>query len=386
MNIEFFKNRSRMLAAGLCGAAVLTFAALESPAQAQEDPNGAKSEQTEESLQKSEKEESRKATSSLDLSEVKFEGEIIRKLGESAVIVKSDEQDLLLPLSVVSSLENSQTADDTLADASQDKTEQADQDNEKPETVAEVETETTVEPSQAELQVGDKVQVQLASTDAELVALENNVLTARDGEMLMQLPANEISEEASSRIKFNAKTNGETSIMTLQEAIDDRRELTVSQGWSTEMPKETTTGVIVANKPGYLMLAAVSDNAVKLIQVPQTLQAGEAVSLSENSSGDIMVEPIDNTVAYEELKIKGKLVSQNDDFVVLETGGEHYLLPGSLELKAVDSDEKAIPGNMVGVPPPAGDGEIVAELPDNKIVLHTEHGVAQLPSDALTNL
>jgi len=386
MNIEFFKNRSRMLAAGLCGAAVLTFAALESPAQAQEDPNGAKSEQTEESLQKSEKEESRKATSSLDLSEVKFEGEIIRKLGESAVIVKSDEQDLLLPLSVVSSLENSQTADDTLADASQDKTEQADQDNEKPETVAEVETETTVEPSQAELQVGDKVQVQLASTDAELVALENNVLTARDGEMLMQLPANEISEEASSRIKFNAKTNGETSIMTLQEAIDDRRELTVSQGWSTEMPKETTTGVIVANKPGYLMLAAVSDNAVKLIQVPQTLQAGEAVSLSENSSGDIMVEPIDNTVAYEELKIKGKLVSQNDDFVVLETGGEHYLLPGSLELKAVDSDEKAIPGNMVSVTLPAGDGEIVAELPDNKIVLHTEHGVAQLPSDALTNL
>lgn len=386
MNIEFFKNRSRVLAAGLCGAAVLTFAALESPAQAQEDPNGAKSEQTEESLQKSEKEESRKATSSLDLSEVKFEGEIIRKLGESAVIVKSDEQDLLLPLSVVSSLENSQTADDTLADASQDKTEQADQDNEKPETVAEVETETTVEPSQAELQVGDKVQVQLASTDAELVALENNVLTARDGEMLMQLPANEISEEASSQIKFNAKTNGETSIMTLQEAIDDRRELTVSQGWSTEMPKETTTGVIVANKPGYLMLAAVSDNAVKLIQVPQTLQAGEAVSLSENSSGDIIVEPIDNTVAYEELKIKGKLVSQNDDFVVLETGGEHYLLPGSLELKAVDSDEKAIPGNMVSVTLPAGDGEIVAELPDNKIVLHTEHGVAQLPSDALTNL
>ena len=152
------------------------------------------------------------------------------------------------------------------------------------------------------------------------------------------------------------------------------------------MPKETTTGVIVANKPGYLMLAAVSDNAVKLIQVPQTLQAGEAVSLSENSSGDIMVEPIDNTVAYEELKIKGKLVSQNDDFVVLETGGEHYLLPGSLELKAVDSDEKAIPGNMVSVTLPAGDGEIVAELPDNKIVLHTEHGVAQLPSDALTNL
>ena len=365
MNIEFFKNRSRMLAAGLCGAAVLTFAALESPAQAQEDPNGAKSEQTEESLQKSEKEESRKATSSLDLSEVKFEGEIIRKLGESAVIVKSDEQDLLLPLSVVSSLENSQTADDTLADASQDKTEQADQDNEKPETVAEVETETTVEPSQAELQVGDKVQVQLASTDAELVALENNVLTARDGEMLMQLPANEISEEASSRIKFNAKTNGETSIMTLQEAIDDRRELTVSQGWSTEMPKETTTGVIVANKPGYLMLAAVSDNAVKLIQVPQTLQAGEAVSLSENSSGDIMVEPIDNTVAYEELKIKGKLVSQNDDFVVLETGGEHYLLPGSLELKAVDSDEKAIPGNMVSVTLPAGDGDEEVGVDEN---------------------
>ena len=83
--------------------------------------------------------------------------------------------------------------------------------------------------------------------------------------------------------------------------------------------------------------------------------------------------------------MKGKLVSQNDDFVVLETGGDHYLLPGSLELKAVDGKEKATPGNMVSVTLPAGNGEIVAELPD-KIVLHTEHGVAQLPSDALTNL
>ena len=81
MNIEFFSNRTRLLAAGLCGAAVLTFAGLETQtAQAQEDPEpmkpaDANQEQDETVIKES---ENKQTIGRLDLSSVQFEGEILR--------------------------------------------------------------------------------------------------------------------------------------------------------------------------------------------------------------------------------------------------------------------------------------------------------------------
>ena len=452
MNIEFFSNRTRLLAAGLCGAAVLTFAGLETQtAQAQEDPEpmkpaDANQEQDETVIKES---ENKQTIGRLDLSSVQFEGEILRKLGDTAVIVEFEEQELLLPNSLISlrgqnddlnrdrnestepmnndlgndTADSDMNDDEMLADTEQSDndlgndtadsdmnddemladTEQPDNDlgndtadsdmnddemladTQQPDNdlgTAEVRTETTVDSTQQDLNEGDTVTVSLDTTDAELIALENDVLTVRDGELIMQLPISELSDEMLTDISFNAKVDGESKVMTLKEAVDAKRDLTLSQGWSKNLPQDAKTGVIVANKPGKLMLVTVANNAMELVEIPQSFLAGEAVSLERSSQGNVRVEPLDNQVAFEQTEFSGKLLSRNDEFVVIENEDQQMLLPAELKMEASNQNEEIAEGSSVTVVMPAGNAEMLAE-DDGQIVLRTPHGLAQLPSSAL---
>ena len=410
MNLNNFQMRSRLFAAGLCGAGVLTFTALNQQVKAQDQPDVPKGEnQTQQDratdaadLEKQEP----KTNSKIDLSDASFEAEVVRTVGRSALIVQANKIEFLLPSSAVSlATEKGPNTELTAADKETNRTEvevrpeeAASQDTEVATTddanvtanntaeVVTVESDKSDSLQENGFKPGDKVRVSFDSTDADLVALENKVLTVRTQQSVVQLPAEAISEAVMSKVAFLANIEGETRIMTLQEALDNNRKLLVSQEWSTQMPQDAEVGVIVANNPGRLLLATVSKDMIELVQVPQSMEAGEAVSLKTSEAGDVAVSPLDGagTITYDMTEFKGTLVSQNSDFMILESGEHHLVLPAGLKLKG-DEKNKGESDNLkteVTVILPAGNAEMVAQH-ENNVVLETEHGMAQLPLDLL---
>lgn len=401
MNLDNFKRSSRVFAAGLCGAALLTFTALDQKAQAQDqpdEPQGEKAQQEPETDTADAENKERQTNNQIDLSDASFEAEVVRTVGNSALIVQADEMEFLLPSSVVNlatkeqeganldkevevepvAVSQSTVGSDSTAASD---TEVADTSDTQ---VVTVETDKSVL-SNGNFKAGDKVRVSFATTNAELVALENKVLTVRTPDSLMQLPAEALSDEAMSKVSFTANIDGETRIMTLQEALDDARKLTVSQEWPKQLPKDAEVGVIVANNSGRLLLATVSNDKIELIQVPQSMQAGEAVSLKASDAGDIAVSPLDGAagmIAFQKTEFKGTLLSQNSDFIVLESGEHHLVLPAGLQMtEAAQDEDKSVnedTDRQVTVILPAGQAEMVAQHEDN-VVLETKHGMAQMP-------
>lgn len=453
---ENFRTRSRLFAAGLCGATVLAFSAVdgsrveaqqtgesepliksaqtEADAEAQASPAVDASEAYPEAASD---EETAKVENRIDLSKVTFDGEVIQKVGEEALIVRSSERELLLPMSVVS-MSGSESADTTLlgpltqddlnsvsdaagqevastdlteseesadttvdadtaanADSSADESSDLENDNYTPmdgeSTASEPSSESSTQQATSEnktVAVGDQIHVKLSATDAEIVALENGVLTVRADGSVMQLPADVLNQEQLSGVRVSAEGNGEQKSMTLQEAIQGDHQLSFTQDLSSTMPAGAKVGVLVANEGDRLILATPSEGKIQLVAVPQAMQAGKAVSLEQGEGKEVAVELLqrgNQQIEHKEITLKGTLVSSTDNALVLKSGEQTLLMPAEAKLQVNGKDTAAgevKDGEAVSVVLPAGSAELLAVM-DGLAVLDTGDGIAQLPLEQL---
>jgi hypothetical protein len=417
MNLQNINTNTRIFAAGLCGTAVLAFTALDvQVAQAQDSGEEPEVDQMQNQPDAQDEDMDRtseqQANNSLDLDNLTFEAEVVKTLGQNrnALIVSKNDSEFLLPSSVAtlvgdqqnqdqdenwtSSNDNAMENDETVMDNNDEDLAvndmNDDMDNQMPEnqnmdTAQDNQLESTENSSlEQTFSKGDQVEVRLNASNAELVALENNVLTVRTDDSIMQLPAELISKNSSDKINLSVKINGEKQQMTLSDAIDQNRELTLSQDWPNKLPANADAGVLVASEPERLILATVGDDNIELVQVPQSMQAGEAVALSEEN-GTIDVEPMDEsqkTVSFNETKLQGNLVSRNNDLLILETNQQQMILPANLDLQANNENDAIEEGSEVTAILPAGEAEMI-EQDDELAIIRLEQGVAHLPLDLL---
>ena len=392
MNIDIMYRRSRIIAAGLCGAAVLAFTGLDAEqASAQdlpEDPRVNKTDNVRETDYSWDNSDRQEMTSRLDLRDVRFEAEVVKRLEDTALIVNADDADLLIPMTAISMNGDSTVTSDSEPDRGDGKMAAGDAElydiNPQYDYDATNDMNETAPKANADLEQGQRVQVSLDAENAELVALENDIVTVREGDSIMQLPVSRLPQELADKFRFTANIEGSEQIMTLQEAIDQKHDLVTSQGWSDKLPQGAQAGVVVVNNADKVLVGVVADNSIQLVKLPQTLNAGEAVSLHQEEDS-VDIDPLDKekTVEFRATEISGTLMSRNEDFMVIESGQDNLLLPADLEVSSDNAYESATEGSNVKVSLPAGEAEILTRLDGRMTVLETEHGVAQLPLDIL---
>lgn len=404
INLRNLATESRVFAAGLCGAAVLALTVMSSDVATAQDepttPDEPNTKQNAENMDKDQEEldETQEMTSKLDISEISFDANVVKTLGDSqALIVERSGQEYLVPVQALQSEQESNSENEDSWNDSSEQTAMSSDENsntqydmtsnnsDEPADSEQSDAASADEPAQNDekkWKEGDQVTVSPNLTDAELVALENNVLTLRGEGTVAQMPADLIPKQDTEFMNLTVTIDGEKQSMTLSEAIEQERELTLSHQWPTELPTAANAGVLVATEPDRMIVATVGEKAIEIVQIPQNMQAGQAVSLEEDQD-DVEIQPLDQTkmVSFEESKITGNLLSSNDKHMFLESGDELLILPGSLSVES-NSDQPVEKGTEVTVTLPAGEAQVMDEH-NNVAVMEIEQGLAHLPMDAL---
>jgi hypothetical protein len=431
-----FRTRSRLAMAGLCGATALAFTTL-SPerVEAQTGPQSSPSpvvETEKTDAQASPDASAQQTENQIDLSQVSFTGQVVQQLTDSAVIVRSSDRELLLPMGLVSLNESAagETASSPAIDSDEDVATSGKLKNDAApaERTNYVETDVAstnlwdgndhssdlengnytpihddadaaeVSKDKAKLRAGDDVTVKLTATDAQIVALENGVLTARSDDTVMQLPASVLKDDLTKDVQLSRHRQGEHEgeNLTLQQAISQDQQLAFVDDLSASMPKDARVGVLVANLGDKMILATpATGGTIQLISIPQPMQAGEAVSVQPADDGEqLAMAPLDEAnplIEHSAIHLEGTLVSTSDHAYVLKSGDQKMLLPAEAQLNKVGdkdadgqdhADASLQPGSKVTAVLPAGQAEVLAVL-DDMVVLDTGDGVAQLPMDTL---
>lgn len=133
---------------------------------------------------------------------------------------------------------------------------------------------------------GDSVTVVLPDGNAELVALENGLLTLRtESHGLLQMPVEALPQNSLRTVKVQV---GEDTV-SLQEAMGRERVSIAPDDATAWSPDRVPGGVIAASSGERLLVLAPVRGELELVSVPPVMLAGQAIRLVERD-GRVSVE------------------------------------------------------------------------------------------------
>lgn len=153
-------------------------------------------------------------------------------------------------------------------------------------------TPAPVNRARQDLSPGDTVEVSVENLEADILALENGLLTVRSKPHgIMQLPASALPED----VRRSVRIPLEGGVVSLPDAL--RRQQSegaqvdgVGEGDAIAWrPGEIENGVIAASGEGRLLLVAAVDGKLALVTAPPLFLAGQAVQLVDRE-GRVTVE------------------------------------------------------------------------------------------------
>lgn len=234
---------------------------------------------------------------------------------------------------------------------------------------------------EADVQVGDSVTAVVPAGSAEVVALENGVVTLRSGdEGLLQVPLEALPAQVRSSARVRVQEcGGEASMMTLDQAGRAEDVFVVASGDLTEWRANLAThGVIASSQPDRLLILAPVQGELQLVSAPPPLRAGEAVRLGE--AEEFAVEAWRpaarlGLLSHPDVEVSGEVVRQVDGAVVLRTDtGETLMLSDDLAFQPSTFQ----PGSEVSVRLPAGEADVLA-VGDGVATLRSGEDLVQVP-------